>query len=192
MHHDAENLEPVTKADVLAFYNSYIVPSSPTRAKLSVHLIAKGTSAPAETDPTKQKEEIVTKLAGALGQLGAPVDESVIAEKLEKIDLNGADAQESITGVVAGLLKESGSMTDAQVDETLKASAPALASLLPKPQVAAEEVVVANGKDAAVNGEKKKTVLIENVKAFKASLTLSAAAQPVKALAEFEELEPKL
>ena len=40
VYRDAENIEPLTKNDILEFFNHYIHPSSTTRAKVSVHLIA--------------------------------------------------------------------------------------------------------------------------------------------------------
>ena len=53
-----------------------------------------------------------------------------------------------------------------------------------------------NGDAQAQNGDaaekKSKTIVIEDVKAFKAGMPLSAGAQPVKDLSEFEELGAKL
>ena len=47
--------------------------------------------------------------------------------------------------------------------------------------------------NGSAEGKKtKKPVLIEDVPAFKASMSLSAIARPVKDISEFEELEPKL
>ena len=40
VHHDAANIKALTKSDMLEFYNTYILPSSPMRSKLSVHLNA--------------------------------------------------------------------------------------------------------------------------------------------------------
>ncbi|KAJ5669201.1 hypothetical protein N7462_010271 [Penicillium macrosclerotiorum] len=40
VYHDVENIESLTKKDILEFFNHYIHPSSSTRAKLSIHLIA--------------------------------------------------------------------------------------------------------------------------------------------------------
>ena len=63
---------------------------------------------------------------------------------------------------------------------------------VPEPNEATET----NG-DSSVNGhaeskKAKKTVLIEDVPAFKASMSLSAGVRPAKDVSEFEELEPKL
>jgi insulysin len=38
-------VKPITKADLIEFYNTFFSPSSPTRARLSVHLHARNTPA---------------------------------------------------------------------------------------------------------------------------------------------------
>jgi insulysin len=51
VYRDVENIESLTKKDILEFFNQYIHPSSSSRAKLSIHLIAQaftGASAAAE------------------------------------------------------------------------------------------------------------------------------------------------
>jgi insulysin len=40
-----EHLEPLTKSDLISFYNASIAPSSTTRAKIAVHLVAQGSPA---------------------------------------------------------------------------------------------------------------------------------------------------
>ncbi|OJJ72712.1 hypothetical protein ASPBRDRAFT_42436 [Aspergillus brasiliensis CBS 101740] len=47
VYHDVEHIEPLTKKDVLDFFNQYIHPSSSTRAKLSIHCIAQASTAEA-------------------------------------------------------------------------------------------------------------------------------------------------
>ena len=53
------------------------------------------------------------------------------------------------------------------------------------------DVVAVNGHEPSVSSAKI-LVKIDNVKAWKASLHLSAAATPVKGLCEFEEFESRL
>ncbi|KAK8900794.1 hypothetical protein QC760_010558 [Botrytis cinerea] len=53
VHHDATHIEALTKEDMIQFYNQFILPSSPLRSKLSIHLIAQGTSFP-EGNPDEQ------------------------------------------------------------------------------------------------------------------------------------------
>lgn len=39
---DAANIKPLTKAEMVAFYNEFLSPSSSSRARMSVHLHARG------------------------------------------------------------------------------------------------------------------------------------------------------
>ena len=55
---------------------------------------------------------------------------------------------------------------------------------------AEQDVVAADGREPSVSSART-PVKIEDVKAWKASLQLSAAATPVKSLREFEEIESK-
>ncbi|KAI2864641.1 hypothetical protein CBS12448_2857 [Aspergillus niger] len=44
VYHDVEHIEPLTKEDILQFFDQHIHPSSPTRAKLAIHLIAQASA----------------------------------------------------------------------------------------------------------------------------------------------------
>lgn len=48
VHHDAANIKSLTKENMIQFYNQFILPSSPLRSKLAIHLIAQGSSLPEE------------------------------------------------------------------------------------------------------------------------------------------------
>ena len=54
---DVAHVQPLTKTDMISFYNNFISPSSTTKAKISVHLVAQ--SKPA----APQEEEQQTKAA---------------------------------------------------------------------------------------------------------------------------------
>lgn len=56
VHHDAAHIKQVTKADMIAFYKEFIDPTSPSRSKLAIHLVAQAT-APVEK---KKKDESAT------------------------------------------------------------------------------------------------------------------------------------
>ncbi|GFF53029.1 hypothetical protein IFM58399_09476 [Aspergillus lentulus] len=120
-YHDVENIEPLTKKDILEFFNQYIHPSSSTRAKLSIHLIARastGTSA----------------AAGDCAAAAENPDASVLRENQDLVAVNGHEPSVSNTRI---------------------------------------------------------PVKVENVKEWKASLHLSAAATPVRGLTEFAEFGSK-
>ncbi|KAF2648352.1 hypothetical protein K491DRAFT_612958 [Lophiostoma macrostomum CBS 122681] len=43
-YRDVENLQPLAKNDILDFFNQYIQPSSPSCAKITIHLIAQAST----------------------------------------------------------------------------------------------------------------------------------------------------
>ncbi|KAJ8107438.1 hypothetical protein ONZ43_g6733 [Nemania bipapillata] len=53
--HDAAHVEKLTKAEMIDFYKTFIDPSSPSRAKLVVQLIAQGASSKTEVDAKKEE-----------------------------------------------------------------------------------------------------------------------------------------
>ena len=134
-----------------------------------------------------------------LGQLGLEdTNTADLNKRIEKVDLAAGDAKDIMTAV-GSYLKESAGMAAEQVEAVVEQGQTVLASVLPTlgivPKDAnsvSEEAAHPNGEVEA-NGEKKsKTVVIEDVKAFKASMPLSAGVRAVKDLSEFEELGAKL
>ena len=136
-------------------------------------------------------------LAELLTQLGLEIDNATLATKLEKVDVSGGDT-DAILGVVGNYLKESAGMADDQVEQVVEQGKVVLVQMLPqlgiKARTAPEvgEEVLTNGDAQQPLWGQSEAVIIEDVKAFKASMPLSAGARPVKELVEFEELEPKL
>lgn len=49
MYRDVEHIEPITKQDMVDFFNTHIDPASKTRAKISTHLLAQAKSEDANT-----------------------------------------------------------------------------------------------------------------------------------------------
>jgi len=78
VEHDVVHIEPLTKADLIDFYNAYFHPSSPTRAKTSVHLVAHlsadEVAAAKNIDPAEQRKDLVNALLQILGQFNITVD----------------------------------------------------------------------------------------------------------------------
>lgn len=48
-HRDVENISPLTKDDLLEFFDQYIHPSSSTRTTLSIHLVAQKSTRVSDT-----------------------------------------------------------------------------------------------------------------------------------------------
>lgn len=199
------NIEPLTKADMLDFFNKFIHPHSTTRAKAAVHLIAQASAADLanKTSDGEKVEKLVDTLVQMLGQLGLE-DANAAAElkkRLQKVDVAKADL-EGIVGAVGGYMKEGAGIAAEQVEQILAQGKAVIAQVLPTLGIVAPSTVATsseetNGEAAAgVNGteteKKSKTVVIEDVKAFKASMPLSPGPRAVKDLREFEELGAKL
>ncbi|TEY42656.1 hypothetical protein BOTCAL_0387g00100 [Botryotinia calthae] len=119
---DVENIEALAKKDILEFFNQYIHPSSPTGAKLSIHLIAQAST----------------------GVSAAAEDRTATENNTNASTFN-----------------------------------------------VEQEIIAVNEHEASVSSVKA-PVKIEDVKAWKASLCLSVAANPVRDLSEFDDFGSKL
>lgn len=49
MYRDVEHIEPITKQDMVDFFNTHIDPASKTRAKIATHLLAQAKSSDADS-----------------------------------------------------------------------------------------------------------------------------------------------
>ena len=193
--HDVSHLKPLTKSDLIEFFNYYIDPTSPSRAKLSVHMIAQ--SSPKEVagniSPAKQKETLSTTLGKYLSVMGIDTDQEKLSECLAGVDVAGGD-QAGIIDAVARYLEEDTEMAEEEAKEVLAQGQQLLGTILPglgiqvKPSVDGVDGV----EDLPEAPPVKKTTLIENVRAFKAGLQLTTGRKPVTDLSEFLDTEPKL
>lgn len=197
VYRDVENIEPITKEEMLEFFRTHYHPNSPTRAKASVHLIAQANAADiaAKTSSSEKREKLVDTITQMLEQLGLE-DTNVadLKQRMEKVDIASGDTK-AIMNAAGGYLKETAGMAAEQVDQVLEQGQAVLASVLPSLGIVSQKDAETDGQNGEVvtNGEaSSKTVVIEDVKAFKASMPLSAGARPIKDLSEFEELGAKL
>lgn len=204
VYRDVENIENVTKEDILEFYATHFRPGSATRTTFSIHLIAQ-TSAEdiaAKITPEQQNEKLVEKVASLLAKLGIQgeaEDMEKLSGELKKVDITSGDLPTILSAI--GTVLDAGGLPKDTVKQVLSQMEIALPPLLPAVGIKvaappAEETpatTTAAATDGATNGvPKSKLVKIENAKAFKASLPLGLPQRPVKDLSEFEELEPKL
>ncbi|KAK1060679.1 metalloprotease [Friedmanniomyces endolithicus] len=192
VHRDVEHIEPLTKDDMLEFYRTFFDPKSATRSKVAIHMIAQASAeAIAEkTDPAEQRKKLAEALTGVLGQLSLQADVSALSQRLEKVDIAGGDTA-GIVSIVGTYLKEDPSNKPEQVDGAMEQAPAVLAQILPQLGIKAKkgEGEVEGGKAPE---KRNKTVFIEDVKAWKASLPLSAGPKAARELSEFEESESKL
>nr|POE72795.1 putative zinc protease [Quercus suber] len=196
VYRDAEAIEKLTQQDFLEFYRTNVLPSSPSRAKLAVHLVAKASAGDiaAKIDPAEQKEKLVGLVSQLLSQLGITVDEASLNKKFSGVNIASGE-MEGIVGAVRSYLEESAGAAKDQIEQIVTQGQAVLAQALPqlgiqtvKKEEASSEDVAAKAKAAGVT----EPVLIEDIRAFKAMMPLSKGAVPVKDLSEFEELESKL
>lgn len=110
----------------------------------------------------------------------------------------GGNTQEIIEAVCS-YLSETAGLAAEQIDTIKKQGQDLLTQMLPSIGLNIPSSVLETNGDIAINGSKdgepsqaSKTIVIEDVKAFKASMPLSAGPTPVKHLSEFEDIEPKL
>ena len=107
MYRDVENIEPLTKADMLAFYREQFLPSSPLRTKGSVWLIAQSSAADvaANTSTDEKKTKLLDTVSQLLKQMGLEVDSAALNKQFEKVDVGAADV-DAIVGAVGSYLTE--------------------------------------------------------------------------------------
>lgn len=193
--HDVAHLKPVTKEEMIDFFNHYIHPTSPTRAKLSIHMIAQASPkaiAGSMTGPEK-KEKAISLLAKYLNTMGVNADIELLSQRLGQVDIAGGD-QAGIIEAMSMYLKDDVSASEDQSSQIMEQGQQLLATALPSLDIEIRQV--ANGVDESSELPEapsvKATTLIENVHDFKAALAASAGPRPVVHLSEFEESEPKL
>lgn len=166
-----------------------------------MHLIAQGGSA-ASSSPAETLKNLSSTLTQALSQLGAStVNEEALSAKLANLDLSSGNADaKQILNTLTSYLRDSAGVAEEQIKIIAEQGEGLLKGLLPKLGIrsaAGEQVPLVNGdsekQGAEVDGAKeKKTVIIEDVRAWKASLPASKGPVCVKDVAEFEERGAKL
>lgn len=193
--HDVAHLKPLTKEEMIDFFNHYIHPTSPTRAKLSIHMIAQASPkaiAGSMTGPEK-KEKVISLLAKYLNTMGVNADIELLSQRLGQVDIAGGD-QAGIIEAMSMYLKDDVLASEDQSSQMMEQGQQLLATALPSLGIEIRQV--ANGVDESSELPEapsvKATTLVENVHDFKAALAASAGPRPVVHLSEFEESEPKL
>lgn len=135
-------------------------------------------------------------ISSMLGQLGLEnVSSADLKKRLEKVDIQSGDLAGIVTAT-GNYMKEGLGMAANQVEEVLAHGKVALGHALPSLGIMsdneAKDAATNGSAESAVNGEKSTTVVIEDVKAFKASMPLSAGPKAAKDLSFYEELGPRL
>jgi insulysin len=162
---------------MIEFYNHYIHPSSPSRAKLAVYLEAQ-----AKSDvSTKQISELVKTL-----ELDPAASATAAADLQARISLAGHDLEKEVASLKDYLLHGL-KVAEGKIDVAAEAWKKIHAEHGPGSDVLKVD------KDAVPPSANGTTpVFIDNVRSFRASLPASNGATPQRDLAEYEDLGAKL
>jgi len=159
---------------MVEFFNRYIHPSSTQRAKLAIYFVAQ-----AKSDvSTKQISELVKGL-----ELDADASAKAATDLQAHLSAAAHDEEKEVEGLKNYLLHELKVMegkVDAAVDVWRKLHAQNLGT----------NGVVKDAQPPSSNGTTP--AVIDDVRDFKAGLTVTAGARPAKDLSEYEELDCKL
>ncbi|KAF2157769.1 LuxS/MPP-like metallohydrolase [Myriangium duriaei CBS 260.36] len=189
---DVEEVEQLTKDQLIEFFNIYINPASDKRAKAAVHLLAQ--TSPEElaekTDPKEKIEKLSQALDQLLTQLGVESDRPALQKRLGGLQSN-LDLG-SIMSALSSHLVSDAQRPQTEVDALIAEVTPTLQQALPILGVAAVSKDAEVENSASILPPRKEATVIDDIRLFKASIPLSEGAKPVKDLAEFEDIEPKL
>ena len=195
VENDVAHLRPLTKEDLINFFDYYIAPTSPARAKLSTHMIAQlSAKAIGDTMDTEEpKEKVITLLGKHLNSLGLEVDDEKLTQRFADVDVVGGD-QAGIVHAIEAYLSDDIQVEHSRAKDVIEQGQQLLGTVLPSMGIevrpaAKDDGVNPKGDDVPAT---KATTFIGNVHQYKAGLQASAGARPVKDLSEFEDVEPKL
>ena len=195
VEHDVAHLRPLTKADLIEFFDHYIHPTSPTRAKLSVHMIAKASpqSLAGNLSELEQKSKLIGVICKYLTSTGIGVDVDKISQLFQSVDVLGGD-QKGIIEAIANYLTDDAKLPTDQVSQITGQSQQLLTTVLPSLGIELQPIVndVDESSKLPEAPSVKPTTYIKNVHEYKAGLAVTAGPRPVVDLSEYEELEPKL
>ncbi|ORX97184.1 Metalloenzyme, LuxS/M16 peptidase-like protein [Clohesyomyces aquaticus] len=167
---DVLHVEPLTKQSLVDFFHHYISPKSPTRAKLSVHLVAR--AKPKEATPAERKTQAVTSLSTILKAEKIDADTAKLESRFEALSLDNAKADDALGAELLAYLAEDLELEGDVVEKVLDEAKAALGL----------------AREKRVSGP----VRIEDVHVWKAGLQMSTGVRPVKDLGEFMEGNAKL
>ncbi|OAA58393.1 a-pheromone processing metallopeptidase ste23 [Niveomyces insectorum RCEF 264] len=181
---DAAEIKLLTKADMIAFYNHYIHPESPARAKLAVHLLAQ-----AKSDiTTKQISDLVKGL-----DLGP--DAAVQAATDLQARLTAAHHDEAAeVGGLKDYLTTDLQVAPGKVDAAVEAWKSLSSYHKTTNGVDHTDKKKAGNNNSSVRREINGTVpvRIENIRDFRASVSLTGGPRALTDISEFLDVDAKL
>jgi insulysin len=192
---DVAHLRPLSKADLIEFFRHYVHPTSPHRAKLAVHMVAQASPAAlaSHIPEADKKTKFIGLTSKYLTSCGIGVDPEMLTQRFDSVDVAGGD-RVGMTKALTMYLSEDAQKLPDEVSFIMAQGEQLLATALPS--LGIEVAPLVNGIDGHAPPPDAPPVppstVIENVRDFKASLSVSAGPLPVTDLRNFEELESKL
>lgn len=162
---------------MIAFFNQYIHPNSPSRAKLAVYLEAQ-----AKSDvSTKEISELIKTL-----DLESTASAKAAADLQARLTAADHDAAKEVAGLRDYLLHDL-KVPEGKIDVAAEAWKKIHAEHGPAGK---EALVKEDAQPPSANGTKP--VFVDDVRAFRASLPASSGPRSVRDLSEYEDLDAKL
>lgn len=171
---DAAYIKPLTKEDMIEFFNQYIHPCSPSRAKIAVYLEAQSKS----DVSTKQISELIKTLG-----LGTTDAAQAATDLQTRLSGAGHDVEKEVADLRDYLLHDL-KVPEGKIDATAEAWRKIHTEHGPGNEV------VKDAEPPSANGTTP--VIIHDVRVFRSGLATSKGATPVRDLSEYEDLEAKL
>ncbi|KAF2203788.1 hypothetical protein GQ43DRAFT_389257 [Delitschia confertaspora ATCC 74209] len=189
---DVAHISPLTKSDLVEFYDRYISPISPKRAKLAVHLVAQ--SKPKILSPEEQRAEALSLATSLLAEHKVDAQLEKISSRLNALTLEpSVKHTDSVLSAIAAHLSEDLSLASETKDNILEEAKEALGLAVVGPAGQTPEVFTkGDGVDVVRVGNGTTPVYIKDVHDWKAGLELSKGVKPVRDLEGFVEGGAKL
>lgn len=189
---DVAHIRPLTKDQMLEFFQYHIHPSSQTRAKLSIHMVAQSSpkAMAGSVPPEERTEKVLSLLRKALTSMGINVKAEQLQTHFKPVNVSGGD-QKAMLEALASYLKDL-KISEDQSKQIVEQVEQLLGTVLPSLGIEVQQATDEGAADLPVAPPVKTTTYIDNVHDYKASLAVSAGARPVTDLKEFEDIEPKL
>ena len=180
------------------FYSGFIIPSSPTRAKLSIQMVGQATAL-----PTTSIDQALVLIAQFLQARGVPLDQMQLVSRFQEANITSNNMAE-VVAVMKTYLTEDAKIDEKEVETILNEGMTFMQAAAVKQNGDATDTATARRADGNDDEKDERDMkikaaqspitpaLISDVHTWKTSMTASSAPQAVKDFSEFEEIEPKL
>ncbi|RMZ82427.1 hypothetical protein DV737_g2137, partial [Chaetothyriales sp. CBS 132003] len=185
--HDVRQIRQISKQDLIAFFDRYVDPASPTRAKLAIHLEAQAKADAVESKPEEQKAQFIDLLEQVLFSLDVGAQTEPLAKVFAQVDISKTDKV-----IEASKAYMSASLPATRIAEVATQLRDAVPQMLIALNITPPPVVENGDEGAEVAAGAPAATLITDVHKWKAGLQVSRGPVSVVDLKELEEVEAKL